>query len=531
MWKNLPETARDEYKKMILAFASLTEMFAQKADNEEADTVLSPIINSKYQETVFQRAFHASAEDIGNTSYDAGIKLVNDDGTEVKYLIGIKTFGIASGAQKVAQFKAYHNEWSKLINQLRENAIDDSGKIKTKEQIDEVNKPLYLDLAKRISYLRNMRIASSESNIQGFSVSLDKDDIQSVYHVLMPSKKGDEPMIYVGETSYDKINENNIEILGCTSSKNPTNFNFTDGNHVYRFTSADSQLLMDFKNNEIVKESWEVKYVDDAYSLFSNLSNQIYGSVSEKNKIVESYSWMITNKKDMVELFSGFNSFYGVGSKLALKEREKAVGKIKKRFAQLIFDNNLVETINDISAYLKNDANSSEKKMQKVNLRKEIMKTVEIIKDPEFINAVEKLLYRPYNEMYIPIPNSKVFHEAHPDFFGEKIGTFKQDGKKLALTAQEREFNLIFEPSGEKIRSYIAQDSGKAIESTEKQTYLGEWILRGVFQLEEREPLTEEKLKEVGINGLRLYKVKDSNDIHLQFIWIDKDNLPEDYIK
>lgn len=33
----------------------------------------APIINSKYQETIFQKAFHASAEDIGNTSYDVAI--------------------------------------------------------------------------------------------------------------------------------------------------------------------------------------------------------------------------------------------------------------------------------------------------------------------------------------------------------------------------------------------------------------------------------------------------------------------------
>ena len=89
---------------------------------------------------------------------------------------------------------------------------------------------------------------------------------------------------------------------------------------------------MDFKNSEIVKETWSVKYADDAYSLFSNLSNQIYGSGEEKKEIVESYSWMITNKRDEVELFSGFNSFYGVGSKMALSSREKAVEKIKTRY-------------------------------------------------------------------------------------------------------------------------------------------------------------------------------------------------------
>lgn len=52
MWKDLPENEKEEYKRMILAFASLTELFSQK--NEENDEIPAPIINSKYQETIFQ---------------------------------------------------------------------------------------------------------------------------------------------------------------------------------------------------------------------------------------------------------------------------------------------------------------------------------------------------------------------------------------------------------------------------------------------------------------------------------------------
>ena len=42
-------------------------------------------------------------------------------------------------------------------------------------------------------------------------------------------------------------------------------------------------------------------------------------------------------------------------------------------------------------------------------------------------------------------------------------------------------FNLVFEPSGDVLPAFIAQDDGKAIESVEKQTILGEWILKGIF--------------------------------------------------
>ena len=60
---------------------------------------------------------------------------------------------------------------------------------------------------------------------------------------------------------------------------------------------------------------------------------------------------------------------------------------------------------------------------------------------------------------------------------------------------------------------------------------LGEWILRGVFQLKPREILTKQKLIEVGINGIRLYKFKDNKrGIGIEFIWINEDNPPNDAI-
>lgn len=89
---------------------------------------------------------------------------------------------------------------------------------------------------------------------------------------------------------------------------------------------------------------------------------------------------------------------------------------------------------------------------------------------------------------------------------------------------------MIFEPSGDVLPAFIAQDDGKAIESVDKQTFLGEWILKGIFQLKDYEPLTEKRLAELGINGIRLYKTKTSEDIHLEFIWIDDENPPVDLI-
>lgn len=37
----------------------------------------------------------------------------------------------------------------------------------------------------------------------------------------------------------------------------------------------------------------------------------------------------------------------------------------------------------------------------------------------DLIKSIEKLVYRPVSEVYIPIPESNHFHAERPDFFGK----------------------------------------------------------------------------------------------------------------
>lgn len=519
MWEDLLAEDKLEYKKMILAFASLTEMFAQKEDD---DTIPAPIINTKYQETVFQKVFGAFAEDIGNTSYDAS--LIHPKTSE-KYLIGIKTFGIASGDQKIAQFKTNHDEWSDIINKMRSNSFNPDGSVKPKAEIDRINGELYLQLATKIAVIRNKRIDSSISNIRGFRIT-GNEDFESVYHVLMPSKKGDEPVIYVGETSYDHINIDEIHVLGCTKADKPTNFDFTDGNHRYKYTSADSQLLMDFDNKEIVVEKWDVKYAEDAYAIFENIASKVY---SEPEQLVEeSYCWKITNEDGEVERFSGFNSFYGTGSKMSLSERNPRIDRLFDKYRDVIDNADLKAVTDKLRTYLV-EKSSDPLKQDKIDLRNEIKHDLESLGNKEFEDDVLKLVYRPVSELYIPLPDSKNFHKAHPDFFSKGLGNLNLS-KIKDVPVELRKFSLVFEPSGEKLEAYITQENGKGIESIDSQSILGEWILRRIFQLDEYEPLTRMRLDEIGINGIRVFKFKGSPEVHFQFIWIDDDNLPDDYL-
>jgi len=530
MWSDLPETERREYKRRILSFSSLSSLMAQKADS--SGSPLTPEIPSKYQEKAFQKSFGAKAEDIGNQPFDVSV-IKEIGGEEHRYLVGIKTFTFSNGRQKIAQFKRDSLQWNSLVNEIVRNAE----KYNTKDEVDSVNSDLYLDLARKVSARRNERMDSAVAQISGFRADPSDSNLELVYHVLMPERNGSKPVIHLGETDYSKIDIGNIRILGCTGVKNPRNFDFTDGKHYYSYTSADSQLLMDFRNSNIVLEDWDVKFSPDPDALIRYIYRTVYEEfldsepdvpAHESPKITESYCWFISGKDGEPERYSGFNAFFGTGSKLSRDSRRKIIDSLDE-YNGTVPDSILSDVQSDLEHYLlgpsvRNDSARSNLERLRVKIRESADRSGNM----DFADRVTKILYRPQSEMYIPIPASVKFHRAHPDFFGKGIGTFKNDGKSLALPKEERKFMLIFEPSGNEIESFITQDGGKAIESYEKQSYLGKWVLQKVFGLKPYEPLTSEAMERVGINGIRLYRTDADSGVHLEFIKIDSDNLPGD---
>lgn len=512
MWDKLSMNQKQFYRKLVTNFASLSEAFAQKKEND--DEPVAPIVNSKFQETVFQKAFNAVGEDISNSSYDASI-MTEDMG---KYLVGIKSFGINSGDQKIAQFKAdsASDNWSKIFEEINDNQKNS----KNKGEADNKNKDLYLKLAKKIARLRNERIKSSKAQLRGFDI-MDGGDIEAVYHVLMPSKKGDNPKIYVGETSYAPIDEKNIKIEGATNFKNPTNFKFSDGIHDYKYTSADSQLLMSFHNKDIVVDQWNVQYAEDAIDIFKNIGNVNVTSTVELP--IEQYSWVIFDKNGQVHENSGFNAWYGRSK--AGKEAKK---KKFKEFSEDLFNTTSSENASELVEMLNHVL--FDKKLDK-NLRRGMLTELKNSVHHDLYEKIEKFILRPANELYIPLPSSRKFNQEHPDFFGKNAGKLSSNGKTMAYDTKQRKFILKFMPSGEEIEAFIGQDYGKGIESIDKQSIMGKWILQGVFQLDEREPLTGAKLDELHINGIRVKKFADPDrPVELEFVWIDTENPPQDAI-
>lgn len=513
MWEKISSVQKDSYRRFICNFASLSKIFSQKSDLE--DFKITPIVNSKFQETVFQKSFNAKAEDISNTSFDASITL--DEKT--KYAIGIKAFRYDSDEQKVAQFKKNSNSdgWNEIIYKINSNSLN----ISDRNQINKVNKDLYLELATKISLLRNERIKSSLSLIKGFENHMA---IESVYHVLMPNNKKEGPKIYVGEIDYSLIDIQNIKVLGCINSKNPGNFRFTDGNHTYKYTHADSQLYMKFNNKDIIFESWDIEYLDDPFSVINNINVK-----KEPSEIEKSVSWMIYDKKKKVPQSSGFNAFDG-GTKLPKNKRKEAIQKFIEEYKHVINSEALLfieKELKDILLKKYNTANLIEIRKSK---SRNLFEYVSSYNNLEMINSIEKLIFRRYDEVYIPISNSAKFHNDNPDFFGEGIGLLNEDNK-LMKTKEERIFDLYFIASGQCIKAYINQDSGKAIQSYGKQGTLGQWIIKDVFQLKNREKLDYDKLLDLNINAIRLIKYKNKRKfVGIEFIWIDENNPPIDAI-
>lgn len=505
MWDELDEKQKLKYKDLILGFASLTEAFAQKSDENK---LTKPIVNSKFQEKAFQKVFGAFAEDIGNTSYDASLIVKDDHGDEKKYLIGIKTFQ-GTGMQKIAQFKRDSPKWINAIKNIKCDLENDS----LTEEVLRKNEDIYLGIAKEIGALRNERIDSSIANLKGFSAKED-ESIESVYHCLISSIINNNPVIHVDEIKYEKIDLKNIKLSKIKKTDKVQNVYFEDGCHQYQFTSSDSQLLMRFKQKKTTFETWEVKYLKDPFQVFEKIAEDLKGTAE---KHYESFCWKLVEGEKELYMFSSLNAGYSLKAKSS-SARQNKFKKLKEKYFG--FESFFDEVARFIEAVEENGST-----LELAQRRDELMQQCKEFNNDNLYSALGDLLYRHPDEVYIKIPKSHKFHTEHKNFFtNNKSGILDSANPKKV---NSNSFNLIFEPSGDQVEAYITQEHGKALETANKQTIMGEWILRKVFQLPEYKPLTRERLDEIGINGIRLTKQPDG--IHLSFIWIDDNNLPEDY--
>jgi len=98
-------------------------------------------------------------------------------------------------------------------------------------------------------------------------------------------------------------------------------------------------------------------------------------------------------------------------------------------------------------------------------------------------------LGRPRNpdEVYIPIP--ALIHSEYPGFFPPR----------------DTSFTLLL-PNGAEMSAKVCQDGSKALMSNPNSA-LGQWLLRDILDLKERDLLTYGKLEEIGLDSVVIYKI------------------------
>lgn len=100
------------------------------------------------------------------------------------------------------------------------------------------------------------------------------------------------------------------------------------------------------------------------------------------------------------------------------------------------------------------------------------------------------------NEAYVPIP--AWIHGVYPGFFPNR----------------DEPFTLVL-PNGGKMSAKICQDGSKALMSNPNSA-LGEWLLRDVLNLKAHELLTYQKLEEIGLDAVVIYKM-ESGEYDIDF--------------
>ncbi|WP_370001025.1 NgoFVII family restriction endonuclease [Winogradskyella sp.] len=263
VWERYLPEQREEYIKFLQVYGALTNLFRQKKGD------LVPYLDSKFQETVYARAFNGQNVDIGNTPHD----ILSVFGNE-RIGIGLKTWMNSKPSfQKVMQLKRYQQE----INDYRDN---------------------FEDLAYKISEIRNERIISDHERL---GLSNDKN----IYHYVTRDKGH----FTINECAYPLIDLNNLKDF-CNTK---TAFTWSDGNKDYKYTFGDSQIWQKFdveKYKTLLLKKFDVKIIDDPFSFLLKAYLDIIEKQEEvKEEFVEVYLPLYSYRSKEVEEKSGLNAW------------------------------------------------------------------------------------------------------------------------------------------------------------------------------------------------------------------------------
>lgn len=372
-----PEERKNSYKKSLRIIGELSRLFS---DNS------APYLPYRIQENLFCKCFNASNLARQDLSADASFEGVG---------IGLKTW-VTSNDQKVAEFGRERESYSHLEN---------------------------MDLVKKIAQLRNNRIRVTKSLIGLNSL---------VYHIVrrVPGK------MLIEETAFDEIDEDAITLMADRGNVN--NVYFSDGRHVYHFSTSKNTLYMIFNDTVCLDEIDDIEIREHPFAF---LERAFAGTSRHycENSLGQSETTTHTGE----DSFDFYSASHPEGTSICLRlySYSRTRGKHVEEHSGL------------------NQWNGARR-----NTRTNVLTP----RDP--------------NELYIPYPKDD--RDRTQGFFPPRDTPFR-----LEL------------PNGQIIPAKICQDSGKAIMSNPNKL-LGHWLLRTVFGVPEGTLITYPFLLELGIDSV-----------------------------
>ena len=257
-----PEELRSNYKKMLTIIGNLTLLFSESN---------CPYLPYRCHENIFCK--YLEAENLARSDCSA-------DAKKGRIGVGLKTW-MGQNDQKVAEF-----------GRLRETYENLSG----------------MDLVRQIAEYRNERIRVTK-NMHGID--------QMIYHIV----KRVPGAMQILEYAFEYIDIDNLSLI--ENRGNVNNTYFTDGNHIYHFSTSKNTLYMIFEDMELL-DSFEVEIMDDPYAFLMNafddqvgpvvnIANQVQAPVDRTNSIcLRLYSVKSDGTKFVAEK-SGLNQWNAAG--------------------------------------------------------------------------------------------------------------------------------------------------------------------------------------------------------------------------
>lgn len=219
------EEQKRDYKRMLAIVGNLTVLFSESS---------CPYLSYRAHENIFCKYFKAENLARSDCSVDA---------KKGKLGIGLKTW-MGNDDQKIAEF-----------GKLRETYKSLTG----------------IELVKKISEYRNERIR----------ITKNLYDIEKmIYHIVKRIPGSMQIIEYV----FDYIDVNRISIIPHRGNANNTYF--TDGKHIYHFSTSKNTLYMIFEDLKVL-DQFEVEIMNDPFQYLMDISMSRENYKFYKKKIID----------------------------------------------------------------------------------------------------------------------------------------------------------------------------------------------------------------------------------------------------